>query len=180
MKKLCITATIILVVFTVATPLVKAEEIDVVVTVSGVIDGDTFKVEYELGRFHKYRLADIDAPEYGEGGYITAKEILNVLINKKQVFLDIDDIYRKDKYGRYVCVVYIKTNSTHYLNVNKHLLDRGVAVISNYPNEFNPYSWTLYVHKDVIPEFSSFLPLLFMMITLLTVLLSKVKAGSKR
>jgi hypothetical protein len=34
------------------------------------------------------------------------------------------------------------------MNVNEALLDGGYAEISNYDNEFNPYSWSLLVPKD--------------------------------
>lgn len=139
-------------------PFVMAAEIDAITSVDHVIDGDTFDTTTE-GRI---RLADIDAPEYYELGYDIARDFLLSLIDGKTLYLDIDDKYRTDPYERLVCVVYIKYNSTHYKNINKALLNGGVAEISNYDNEFNPYTWTLYVHEDIIPEFSPplILPLL--------------------
>jgi len=144
-------------------PLVKAEEIDFFAKVSRVIDGDTFETEEII-----IRLADIDAPEYGENGYYTAKWYLEGLIENHYVGVDVDDIYTTDQYGRYVCVVYVHIPNTDYvMNVNKALLVEGVAVIDDYPNEFNPYLWTLFVHVDAIPEFSSFVIMpLFMIATL--------------
>jgi len=107
------------------------------------------------------------APESNESGYYDAKNFLIDLIRNKSVYLDIDDIYEKDQYGRLVCVAYIRYNSTHFENVNKALSVGGYAVIDNYYNEFNPYIWTLYVNEDEIPEFSSFLlPLVFIVATL--------------
>jgi len=148
-------------------PVVLAGEIDATTVVDWVIDGDTFDSTSE-GRI---RLADVDAPEYGESGYYDAKQCLEELIDGKTVYLDIDDIYETDPYDRLVCVVYVRHSSTHYKNVNKALLVERVAVIDNYYNEFNPYSWTLYVHEDEIPEFPSFLILpLFMTATLLAVI----------
>ena len=150
-------------------------EIDVITVVSRVIDGDTFDTTSE-GRI---RLADVDAPEYGESGYYDAKQCLEDLIDGKTVYLDIDDIYETDPYDRLVCVVYVRHSSTHYTNVNKALLVEGVAVIDNYYNEFNPYSWTLYVHEDEIPEFPSLLILpLFMIATLVAVIIYE-KNGMK-
>jgi hypothetical protein len=68
------------------------------------------------------------------------------------------------------------TNSTHFMNINKALLVEGVAVIKNYDNEFNPYSWGLYCPVETIPEYPSFLlPPLFMISTLLAVILYRRK-----
>jgi len=151
-------------------PVVLAGEIDATTVVSWVVDGDTF----DTNSGYRIRLADIDAPEYGEPGYYDAKNFLIDLIYGKTVYLDIDDIYETDKYGRLICVVYVKHNSTHYKNVNKALLVEGVAVIKNYYNEFNPYTWTLYVPKEAIPEFPSLIILpLFMITTLLAVIIYK-------
>lgn len=43
-------------------------------------------------------------------------------------------------------LVYVRYNKTHLLNVNKWLIDNGYAVISDYVNEFNPYTWKLYIY----------------------------------
>ena len=115
--------------------------------VTRVIDGDTFDSS-PLGRV---RLADIDAPEPGEPGSEEAADLLVSLVLAKEVFLDIDDVYGTDIYGRFVCVVYVRHNATHLLNVNKALLDTGVVIVSHYNNEFTPYSWTLYVQSSEPP-----------------------------
>jgi hypothetical protein len=142
----------------------------ITVFVDYVIDGDTF----DTAEGYRIRLADIDAPEYYEDGYQSAKDFLISLINGKTVYLDIDDIYRTGPYGRLICVVYVTYNSTHYLNVNKALLVEDYAEISNFDNEFNPYSWSLYILKQTIPEFPSwiFIPL-FLVITSLAFLVKK-------
>lgn len=132
--------------------------IDATTVVNNVVDGDTFDTTTK-GRI---RLADIDAPESWEHGYSAAKSVLSNLVNSQTVYLDIDDVYGTDPYGRLVCVVYVSYNSTHYQNVNKALLDEGVAVVDNYDNEFNPYAWTRYVHEDFIPEFPT--PILLLVI----------------
>jgi len=158
-------------------PVVLAGEIDTTTVVDWVIDGDTF----DTTSGDRVRLADIDAPEYGEPGYYDAKDFLISLVYGKTVYLDIDDIYETDKYGRLVCVVYVKSSSTHYKNVNKALLVEGVAVIKNYHNEFDPYTWTLYVDKDSIPEFPSLLILpLFILSTLLAAIVYRKKTNKSQ
>ena len=157
-------------------PVVVAAEIDATTVVDWVIDGDTF----DTTSGHRVRLADIDAPESGESGYHDAKDALISLVYGKKVYLDIDDIYETDQYGRLVCVVYVKSSSTYYTNVNKALLVEGVAVIKNYHNEFNPNTWTLHIHKDAIPEFPSFLILpLFMIATLTAVIIYAMRSHKK-
>ena len=116
-------------------------EIDATGTVYKVIDGDTFDAS-PVGRV---RLADIDAPEVGHPGYQEAKDFLNSWVFNETVYLDVDDVYGTDPYDRLVCVVYVRYNATHLMNVNKALLDAGLADISDFPNEFNPATWTLYV-----------------------------------
>ena len=147
-------------------------EIDETTVVSWVIDGDTFNTTSG----ERIRLADINAPEQGESGYYEARDFLISSVYDKQVYLDIDDISRTDPYGRLVCVVYVDYNSTYVKNVNKALLVEGVAVTWNFTNnEFNPYTWTLYVPKIVIPEFPSMviLAILLPIITLVVILLKK-------
>ena len=76
---------------------------------------------------------------------------MSSLIDCKTVYLDIDDIYTYDYNGegdRLVCVAYVDYDLTHWINVNKALLDEGHAVLSNFYNEFSPYSWSLIVLKD--------------------------------
>ncbi len=122
-------------------------EIDVIATVRSVVDGDTFDA-FPVGRV---RLADINAPELGTPEGEAAKTALSRLILGKTIYLDVDDLYIMDRYNRVVAVAYIRYNDTHMLNINKWLVDSGHAVIVDYPNEFNPLAWTLYVYypRDV-------------------------------
>ena len=87
------------------------------------------------------------------------------------MYLDIDDLYGTGTYDRLICVAYVNYDSTHYLNVNKALLVEGYAEISNYDNEFTPYTWTLYVHVNNIPEFSSFVLLFAFIVATISIVI---------
>ena len=63
------------------------------------------------------------------------------------MYLDLDDVNLYDTTGtRLVAVVYVEYEPGRYLNLNKALLDQNLAVISDYPNEFNPAFWVTYVY----------------------------------
>ena len=126
---------------TITPPSISGIEVDLIADVYHVVDGDTFD-GFPSGRV---RLADINTPERGEAGYSEAKEALTRLVLNKRVYLDVDDLYVMDQYNRLVAVVYVEYNSTHLMNVNKWLLVNGYAKLSDYPNEFNPSDWSLYV-----------------------------------
>ncbi|MCJ7760227.1 thermonuclease family protein [Candidatus Bathyarchaeota archaeon] len=131
-------------------------ENDMTTMVNWVIDGDTFNVTAGA----TIRLADIDAPEFGDTGYGAAKSLLISLAYNKTVYLDIDDISRTDQYGRLICVAYVDYNLTHVKNINKALLTEGVVIVNNYTNnEFNPSTWTLYVSRMVVLEFPNIMSL---------------------
>jgi len=114
-------------------------EIDDSGTVTYIVDGDTVDVS-SVGRI---RLADIDAPDAGEAGKEAATNYISSLIYQKTVYIDIDDVYGTDKYGRIVAVLYVYYDANHVKNVNKAMLDSGHATIWNFDNEFDPYSWNL-------------------------------------
>ena len=118
-----------------------AFEVDRTGTVYNIVDGDTIDVS-SVGRI---RLADINTPEQGEPGYNEASNYLSSLIYQKTVYIDVDDVYGTDVYGRIVAVVYVYQDASHLKNANKALLDSGHAVIWDFDNEFNPYTWTLLV-----------------------------------
>ncbi|RLG75109.1 MAG: hypothetical protein DRO14_04975 [Thermoprotei archaeon] len=126
-------------------------EVDVKARVYKVIDGDTFDA-FPVGRV---RLADVNAPELSEAGGLEAKQALYKLVYGKVVYLDVDDKYVMDKYHRIVAVAYVRVNSTHLLNVNEWLITNGYAEVRDYPNEFDPRSWTLYVYYPEEAEESS-------------------------
>jgi len=119
-------------------------EINTTCTVTYVVDGDTLDCDGV-----RIRLADINAPELDQSGGVEAKNALRDLVLNKKIFLDIDDVEPRDKYGRVVAVVYVRFNETHLLNVNKWLVDSGYAEIWDFPNETNPYDWKLYEYYPV-------------------------------
>jgi len=148
-------------------------KVDIVTTVGEVIDGDTFHTINDT----KIRFADIDAPESYESGYQESKDFLASLVNSKSVYIDIDDISRTDQYGRYICLVLVKHNSSYFLNVNKAMVDNGYAVISDYTNnEFNPFTWSTYYSENdvsVVPEFSRTALLLLGLLTFSMIIIKR-------
>lgn len=122
-----------------STPLCSAFEIDMVSTVTSVIDGDSFYIQGDEVRF-----ADVSCPEWNEYGGPEATEALISIIEGKTVYLDTDQQSGRGPYGRLIAVVYIVLNETHYLNVNYFMLQAGYASLTDYSNnEFSPYSWNL-------------------------------------
>jgi hypothetical protein len=123
-------------------------EIDAQGYVTEVIDGDSLYV----ANFGEIRLADIDCPEWWEDGGNEVTNYLTSLVYDKLVYIDKDD--EKDPYDRFVCVIYVRSNSTHLLNVNKALLNNEFVEEDNWlNNEFEPSTWTLYVYSPIyIPK----------------------------
>jgi endonuclease YncB( thermonuclease family) len=143
-------------------------EIDATSMATSVHDGDTFYIDKEFHGSDTIRLADLNASELGQPLSVEARNFLSNLVYQKTVYLDIDDVYTFDYSGtgeRLVCVVYVSYNSTHYENVNKALLDAGLAEKKDYVNEFDPNTWTLYVSKESISEFPSFLVPVLLFVT---------------
>ncbi|MEJ5292449.1 MAG: thermonuclease family protein [Candidatus Methanosuratincola sp.] len=99
-------AVVLLVLSLQAVNVVTSVEIDMNSTVMAVHDGDTFT----LATGERVRLADLNAPELGEDGSYEARDYLSSLVWQKTVYLDVDDKYRTDIYGRLVCVVYVDYN----------------------------------------------------------------------
>jgi len=120
------------------------------VYVDYVIDGDTF----DTSKGARIRLADINAPNSTETGYIESKNYLASLVENKWVIIDVDNVTMTDTYdNRLVCLVYLQHNSTHHLNVNQALLNEGHAIIWDWTNnEFEPLTWELYYSTEAIPE----------------------------
>ncbi len=124
-------------------------EVDATAFVSRIIDGDTL----HAARLGVVRLADIDTPEVGEPGAREATNYLTSLVQGRQVYLDVDDLERTDRYGRIVAVAYLRHNATHLLNVNLALIEAGLARLDDHRNEFDPRTWTRYVsHQEAEVE----------------------------
>ena len=120
-------------------------EIDIIDIAINIVDGDTFDIESG----ERVRLADVNAYEPGSPRSEEAKDYLTYKIVNQTVYLDVDA--NRDPYDRLVCVVYVDYNTTHYQNINKELLFYDLVELTDYNNEFNPSSWTLYVSKNLTP-----------------------------
>jgi endonuclease YncB( thermonuclease family) len=91
-------------------------------------------------------LSDVSAPEWDELGGDRAKEALVDLLFGRTIYLETDQKYGRDRYGRLIAVVYVKHDTTSYINVNKALLNQGVIYEDDYTNnEFDPSRWRLIV-----------------------------------
>lgn len=147
---------IILLIFSFTTIVYGSEEIDRSIIADKVIDGVTFGIDNQ----NTFKLADLEptcTDIDNSTGYISAKNLLASLILNKNVYLDIDNMYTWDFHGtgnRTVCVAYVDFNSTHYLNVNKVLINRRLVVINDNENDFNPEDWSYFVKKQLVSEFS--------------------------
>ena len=110
-------------------------------------DGDSFNITDD-----EIRLADIDAPDYGDDGYEDARDYLTDLIQGVTLYIDFDEFpngtARRGYYGRLICVVYIDYDENHYLNINQDLLEKGYVNLKNYTNNFQPSDWTRLVPKS--------------------------------
>ncbi|MEB3787224.1 MAG: hypothetical protein GSR78_00550, partial [Desulfurococcales archaeon] len=66
-------------------------------------------------------------------------------------YLDIDDVYVFDRYGRIIAVVLAPYNSSHLVNVNLMLVSRGLAEVWEHDNEWVISETPLYVPASLIP-----------------------------
>ncbi len=109
--------------------------------VTNVADGDTFDVE----GFGRVRLADIDAPEMDTPAGKAAKFFAETILDGEIVYLDIDDLRGRDRYGRWICLAYVEDPETGELvNFNGMLVASGHAVVKDFEdNEFDPTDWKI-------------------------------------
>jgi micrococcal nuclease len=105
------------------------------VTVTRVVDGDTFWADNGSIRGIKIRLIGVDAPETSNSGSKVigyfgeeAKGYLAKLIAGKRVSLDFD-VGKKDQYGRTLAYVYLSDGTF----VNEELIKNGYAVVMTVP-----------------------------------------------
>lgn len=157
-------------------PTPPMEEI-ISVFVNDVIDGDTF----DTAEGYRIRLADVDAPEIDETGYLESVEYLELLVEDKTICLNIDSISVTDPYGRYVCLVFVEYNSTHYMNVNQALVIGNYAEVDDYTNnEFDPNTWNLYYPNEEIPEFPLGFILPLVVITMVVIVYRRQLSKKRR
>ena len=116
-----------------------AAEAEVSGVVTNVVDGDTLDVE----GFGRVRLADVDSPEMDTPGGKAAKFFAETMLLGREVHLDVDDLGGKDRYGRWVCVVYVQDPETgSWVNFNSVLVASGHAEVKDFrDNEFDPADW---------------------------------------
>jgi micrococcal nuclease len=113
-------------------------------TVSYVVDGDTIHLEGD----EKVRMAGVNAPELRSNNpneirraYEAKEFVENLCPVGITIGLDVDDLKRKDRYGRTLAVVYVNVNGS-WINLNAELLRNGYAeILFIPPSEFNPYKW---------------------------------------
>lgn len=110
-----------------------------------VKDGDTFCVQIQgyderIGNI-TVRLADVDSPEMNTTQGKDARNYTLEALNGSIVSLDLDDKTGKDRFCRWVAVVFVQENDTTE-NFNKMLVDSGHACIWDFcNNEFDPHAW---------------------------------------
>lgn len=142
-----------------------------------VIDGDTFDTSTGV----RIRLADINAPNSTEIGYIESKNYLASLIENKSVIIDVDNVTMTDTYdNRLVCLVYLQHNSTHHMNVNQAVVNESPAIIWDWTNnEFDPNTWELYIPTETIPEFFS-IPVITTIFMAVTIFIALAKTNRNK
>jgi len=106
-------------------------DLDVYGVVTYVVDGDTVDIEvlnvYDLkysdllSKVVRVRFADINAPELDTLEGRLARDFLYNLTFGEYVYLDIDDLYVYDKYGRVVATLYLPTYK-HYTYIKRKLI----------------------------------------------------------
>jgi len=111
-----------------------------------VVDGDTIYVQIQgcnsrIGNI-SVRLADVDSPEMNTSEGKDSRNYTFEKLNGSFVSLDLDDVTGKDRYCRWVAVVFFQDQYGTWVNFNKMLVDSGHACIWDFcDNEFDPHTW---------------------------------------
>jgi micrococcal nuclease len=127
-------------------PLVLAAPGEAYGNVTHVVDGDTFYVQIQgydnrIGNI-SVRLADVDSPEMNTSEGKDSRNYTFEKLNGSFVSLDLDDVTGKDRYCRWVAVVFFQDQYGTWVNFNKMLVDSGHACIWDFcDNEFDPHTW---------------------------------------
>jgi micrococcal nuclease len=114
--------------------------------VTNVVDGDTIYVQIQgydsrIGNI-TVRLADVDSPEMNTLEGPDSRNYTFQVLNGSFVSLDLDDVTGKDRYCRWVAVVFLQKQDGTRVNFNKMLVDSGHACIWDFKNnEFDPATW---------------------------------------
>jgi len=119
--------------------------------VNDVIDGTIFDINIEkadprvMSNVERIKLADIESPDASTSEGAKARDFTFAVLMNKRVFLDIDNIYGRDEYGRLICVAYLSGSYSQPLiapTFNRMIVDAGYAKIENLTNnEFEPNDW---------------------------------------
>ncbi|MGA8738659.1 MAG: thermonuclease family protein [Nitrososphaeraceae archaeon] len=113
-----------------------SEDIELEGIVTKVIDGDTLDINGT-----RIRLALVDTPERGQGGFDKAKNFVESLCLGKKGELDVDNGQRRgDRYGREVGVVYCDG-----VNTNAKVMENKMAkILTEFCDisEFSKENWT--------------------------------------
>jgi micrococcal nuclease len=103
-------------------------------TVLSIIDGDTLKLEVDLG-FNirvreRFRLARVNAPELMSIDGMKAKTFVTLQLSKAVAVKISSEKPRQEKYGRWLCELYFQTadSGDHWQSLNQLLLDTHHAV----------------------------------------------------
>ena len=127
-------------------PIALAEPGEANGTVTYVVDGDTIYVQIQgydtrIGNI-TVRIADIDSPEMKTAMGPSCRNYAQKELNGRSVTLDLDDKTGKDRFGRWVAVVFLQKQNGSLVNFNKMMVDSGHACIWDFDNnEFDPITW---------------------------------------
>jgi endonuclease YncB( thermonuclease family) len=116
-----------------------------------VYDGDTItiasKLPYDASPLYRFqvRLNGIDCPELKskiasekECAQIAKKEISDLILNKTVSLKNV----QTEKYGRILADVYLDD-----LHLNKHIVDKRLAVVYDGGTKISPKDWLKYYHN---------------------------------
>ena len=106
--------------------------------VTEVYDGDTCTIQFDLGfkiNFtEKVRFFGINAPEMRGAdkakGTISRDKLREKILNKTIYIETLKD--EKEKYGRYLGIIYIKNDKGEFDSVNDWMVKEGLAVKASY------------------------------------------------
>lgn len=107
-------------------------------TVTEVYDGDTCTIKFDLGfkvNFtEKVRLLGINAPEMrgtDKAKGIISRDRLREKVLNKTIYIETQKD-EKEKYGRYLGIIYLKNDTGEFENVNDWMVKEGLATNANY------------------------------------------------